>query len=124
MPPCTSIANHRSRGHGRARLRNGCLLSRDGTGPDCQRVDRRLRLLLREIHQKELAGEEKGRLSYLWLIINGLVHALWALYLECLSVQKVTSTIVYPRPSVRHSFEPDAARPPARSLRQTRARLC
>ena len=44
------------------------------------RVDRRLRLLLRKIHQKELAGEEEGRLTYLWLIIMVFLFMIYGLY--------------------------------------------
>ena len=33
-----------------------------------------------KIHQKELAGEEEGRLTYLWLIILILLFMLYGLY--------------------------------------------
>ena len=33
-----------------------------------------------KIHQKELAGEEEGRLTYLWLIIIVLLSMLYGLY--------------------------------------------
>ena len=33
-----------------------------------------------KIHQKELAGEEEGRLTYLWLIIIVLLFMLYGLY--------------------------------------------
>ena len=33
-----------------------------------------------KIHQKELAGEEEGRLTYLWLIILVFLFMLYGLY--------------------------------------------
>ena len=33
-----------------------------------------------KIHQKELAGEEEGRLTYLWLILIVLLFMLYGLY--------------------------------------------
>jgi hypothetical protein len=33
-----------------------------------------------KIHQKELAGEDEGRLTYLWLIILVLLFMLYGLY--------------------------------------------
>jgi hypothetical protein len=33
-----------------------------------------------KIHQKELSGEEEGRLTYLWLIILVFLFMLYALY--------------------------------------------
>ena len=33
-----------------------------------------------KIHQKELAGEKEGRLTYLWLIILVLLFMLYGLY--------------------------------------------
>jgi len=33
-----------------------------------------------KIHQKELAGEEEGRLTYLWLIVLVLLFMLYGLY--------------------------------------------
>jgi hypothetical protein len=33
-----------------------------------------------KIHQKELAGEEEGRLTYLWLIIMVFLFMLYGLY--------------------------------------------
>jgi len=44
-----------------------------------------------KIHQKDLAGEEVGRLTYLWLIVLILLFMLYGLYaLGRLSIQKVT----------------------------------
>ena len=48
--------------------------------PHCQRVDVAFVYAFSKIHQKELTGEEEGRLTYLWLIILVLLFMLYGLY--------------------------------------------